>query len=88
MLLKAFETGLSDHHKLISAMMKSGSFKGFPQRKRKKALKEKIKHLENDQYSAFNSVFTNLLNEHAPLKTKTLRYNNKTFITKEILKKS
>ena len=30
---KTFETGLSDHHKLISTTMKSGSFKGPPQKK-------------------------------------------------------
>ena len=49
-------------------------------------MQEKLKHLENDAYSAFNSAFRNLLNEHAPLKTKILRYNNKTFITKELRK--
>ena len=54
----------------------------------KTALQEKLKHLENDVYSAFNSAFTNLLNEHAPLKTKILRHNNKTFITKNLEKKS
>ena len=30
---KTFETGLSDHHKLISKTMKSGSFKGSPKRR-------------------------------------------------------
>ena len=30
---KTFETGLSDHHKLISTTMKSGSFKGPPNKK-------------------------------------------------------
>ena len=78
--------------------MKSGSFKGSPRKKVyrlykyfdidlfKIALQEKLKHLENDAYSAFNSAFTNLLNEHAPLKTKILRHNNKTFITKKLRK--
>ena len=32
-LSKTFETGLSDHHKLISTIMKSGSFKASPQKK-------------------------------------------------------
>ena len=31
---KTFETGLSDHHKLISTTMKSGSFKG-PRKQRR-----------------------------------------------------
>ena len=30
---KTFETGLSDHHKLISTIMKSGSFKGSSRKK-------------------------------------------------------
>ena len=49
-------------------------------------MQEKLKHLENDTYSAFNSAFTIILNEHAPLKTKILRYNYKSFITKELRK--
>ena len=40
--------------------------------------------MENDAYSAFSSTATNLLNELAPFKTKIVRYNNKTFITKEL----
>ena len=97
-LFKTSETGLSAHHKLISTIMKSGNFKGCSRKKVyrsykyfdidlfKIALQEELKHLENDAYSAFNSDFTNLLNGHAPLKTKILRYNNKTFITKELIK--
>ena len=42
--------------------------------------------MENDAYSAFNSAFRILLNEHAPLKTKILRYNNKTFLGKQLRK--
>ena len=49
-------------------------------------LQEKLIHLENDAYSAFSSAFRVLLNEHAPLKTKIFRHNNKTFITKELRK--
>ena len=29
---KTFETGLADHHKLISTIMKSGCFKGRPKK--------------------------------------------------------
>ena len=32
-LSDTFETGLSDHHKLISAILKSGGFKGKPKEK-------------------------------------------------------
>ena len=37
------------------------------------AFQEKLIHLENDTYSALSSAFRVLLNEHAPLKTKTRR---------------
>ena len=39
----------------------------------KTALQEKLKHQENDTYSAFSSAFTNYLNTHAPFQTETLR---------------
>ena len=89
---------LSDHHKLILTIMKSGSFKGSPRKKVyrlykyfdidlfKIALQEKLIHLENDASSAFSSAFRVLLNEYAPLKTDILRYNIKNFITKELRK--
>ena len=79
--------------------MKSSSFKSSPRKKVYRsykyfdidlfniALQEKLKHLENDAYSTFSSAFRILLNEHALLNTKILRYNNKTFITKELRKK-
>ena len=73
--------------------MKSGSFKGSPQKKVIDSanililiLLEKLIHLENDACSTLSSGFRILLNEHAPLKSKRLRYNNKTFITKELRK--
>ena len=78
--------------------MRPCGFKGYPRKKVyrsykyfdidlfKIALQEKLIHLENDAYSAFSSAFRVLLNEHAPLKTKILRYNNKTFTTKELRK--
>ena len=49
-------------------------------------MQEKLIHLGNDAYNAFSSAFRVLLNERAPLKTKILRYNNKTFTTKELRK--
>ena len=33
-----FETGISDHHILISTVAKSGSFKGMPRRKISEAI--------------------------------------------------
>ena len=85
---QTFETGLSDHHKLISTIMKSGIFKGPPKKKiyrsYKKfdhecfsnALREELETLEGDTYGEFEKKFTNVLNTHAPIKTKMIRFNN------------
>ena len=95
---QTFETGLSDHHKLISTIMKSGIFKGPPKKKiyrsYKKfdhecfsnALREELETLEGDTYGEFEKKFTNVLNTHAPIKTKMIRFNNNVFITKELRK--
>lgn len=47
------------------------------------ALQEETSYLENDANSTFNSGFANVLNKHAPLKTKIRRYSTKTFMAKE-----
>ena len=52
------------------------------------ALKEKMIHFENDAYCMFSSAFLSVLNKYAPLKTKILRYNTKTFMKKELKKES
>ena len=71
---QTFETGLSDHHKLISMIMKSGIFKGPPPKKiywsYKKfdhecfssALREKLETLEGETYGEFEKKVTNVLN--------------------------
>ena len=93
-----FETGISDHHKLISTVAKSGSFKGRPQEKIyisyrsfnietfKKTLSYKSSRLESNSYSEFEKAFLTVLNNQAPLKTKFVRHNNNPFMTKELRK--
>ena len=97
-LSNAFETGISDHHKLVSTILKSGSFKGTPKikiyRSHKKfelenfngILKDKLENLTNDSYAEFEKVFLRELNKHAPLKKKILGYNSNAFMTKELRK--
>ena len=101
---KTFETGLSDHHKLISTTMKSGSFKGPPKKKIYRyyknfdianfscTLKGNLEKVNDTSYKSFESIFLNALNIYAPLKTKMLRFNNSAFMTKnlrkEIMKRS
>ena len=75
-----FETGLSDHHKLISTISKSGSFKGslrvkvyrsyksFNIDNFKSILNQKLNNLSSTAYYDSEEIFLRLLNKHAPLK--------------------
>ena len=63
-----FETGISDHHKLISTVAKSGSFKGRWREKTYrsyrsfnvetflKILRDKLSRLESNPYNKFDST--------------------------------
>ena len=94
-LSRLFETGLSDHHKLISVVMKSGVFRGPPRKKfyrsYKKfdlehfniALKSELEKLSDSAYNEFETAFCGVLNKHAPIKVKMLRHNNNSFMTKK-----
>ena len=96
-LSNTFETGISDHHKLVSTILKPGSFKGTPKIKIYRSyknfelenfnriLKDKLEKLTNHSYAEFE-VFLKELNKHAPLKKKILRHNNNAFMTKELRK--
>ena len=58
---QTFENGLSDHHKLISTIMKSGIFKGPPKKEiywsykkfDDKCFREELETLEGDIYGEF-----------------------------------
>ena len=76
-----FETDLSDHHKHISTIWKSGSFQGTPWIKvypsykffsinYKSILNQKLNNLSSTTYDDFEKTFLSLLNKHAPLKKK------------------
>ena len=97
-LSNTFETRISDDHKFISTVAKSGSFKGRPREKIyrsyrslnietfKKTLSDKLSRREGNFYSEFEKAFLTVLNKQAPLKTKFLRLNNSPFMTKELPK--
>ena len=96
-LSNTFETGISVHHKLISTIAKSGSFKGRPREKNyrsyrsfnietfKETLSNKLSRLESNSYSEFEKGLLTVLNKQAPSKTKFIRHNN-SFMTKELRK--
>ena len=93
-----FETCISDHHKLASTILKSGSFKGTPKMKIYRSykkfelenfnriLKDKLENLADHSYAEFEKVFLKELNKHAPLKKKILRHIDNAFMTKELRK--
>ena len=84
-LFNTFGTGIPDHHKLVSTILKPGSFKGTPKIKIYRSyekfelenvnriLKDKLENLTNHSYAEFEKVFLKELNKHAPLKKKILR---------------
>ena len=95
---KTIETGLSDHHMLIYTMFKAKfiklppkiiryrQYKNFDQTKFLNELYSKIGHLENLNCDIFIESFVKLLDHHAPIKTKSIRANNKEHVTKELRK--
>ena len=93
-----FETGLSDHHKLITAILRKTISKGnskkmfyrdykrFDQKKFETELKFKLNSQTNLTYSTFQAEFLEILNKIAPVKVKVLRFNNNAFMTKSLRK--
>ena len=93
-----FETGLSDHHKLITTILRKTISKGnskkmfyrdykrFDQKKFETELKFKLNSQTNLSYSTFQEVFLEILNKIAPVKVKVLRFNNNAFMTKSLRK--
>ena len=94
-----FETGLSDCHTLVHTMFKSTFYKLPPRKIAYRSyknfdnnlfIKEVDYHLQrsliSDEFTYFHNIITTILNKHAPVKKKTIRGNDKPFITKEIRK--
>ena len=90
---------LSANHKLISTIMKSSSFKRPPKKNIHRSYKnfsidtfndtlrinlDNIK--DNNTYGVFEKTFLEILDKQAPLKTKILRHNNNSFMSKELRK--
>ena len=97
-LSNTFEVGISDHHELVSTILKTGVVKGPPQVKIYRSYKNfdldsfnntleyKIKNLSSNDYDNLKKTFEDTLNIFAPLKKKTLRNNHSPFMTKELRK--
>ena len=93
-----FETGLSDFHLLIYTMLKVKYVKLPPKkiqyRKYKDFIAENflgdLRFFMNNcyisTYAEFETLFTSVLEYHAPLKTKFVRANHRPHVTKELRK--
>ena len=97
----SIETGLSDFHCMILTVLKGGFLKRGPKhinyRDYRKFSIENFredlhiklsKHIPADKinYDTFDSVVKNVLNEHAPIKRKSVRANDGPFVTKALRK--
>ena len=90
--------GVSDFHKLTAVSLKSHvlksprklkhfrNCKSFDENAFNEDLKSRLDSTEKLQYPLFESIFIDVLNTHAPIKTKTVRANNHQFMNKALRK--
>ena len=91
-------TGLSDFHKMAVTVMKSSYVKAKPKEITyrcyknfnpdvfKNDLKSAIEREQVQCYTNFEKYFMETLNKHAPVKTKTIRANQASYMTKALRK--
>ena len=93
---KVFEVGISDHHSFIITSLKMALVKGNAKTKLYRKYKDfnienfqkdLTENLKNDaNYYNFHKTFLKILDKHAPLKKKILRFDDNLFMTKELRK--
>ena len=95
---KTFCTGYSDFHKMTYTMMKLSYVKMPPKKLEYRCYKlfneehfladlsQALNLVQGSIYSIFENTFTQILDKHAPKKTKLIRANDKSFITKKLRK--
>ena len=90
-----FEIGISNHHELVTAVMEAKftkasskyvhyhNYKNFNEQDFKLELRGKLEvDVVDANYETFHNVYLNVLNKHAPIKTKVIRGNQAPYITK------
>ena len=97
----ALETGLSDHHKMTLAVLKSTFVKQKPIKLNYRSYTKFDENMFKDDllsslnsvncescltYDIFRNVYMKVLNKHAPEKQKTLRGNHQPFMNKKLSK--
>jgi hypothetical protein len=95
---KAFCTGYSDFHKMIYTMLKLSyvkmppkkinyrCYKNFNEQSFLEDLSMSLNSVQGGIYSIFEKTFLDVLNRHAPQKSKLVRANDKSYITKNLRK--
>ena len=97
---RTIETGLSDHHKMIIAVLKTyckkrepikrtyRSYKRFDWPNFRNVLKQNLVLFDKEcmNYEDFHEIFMKVLDKHAPQKTKLVRANNGPFMIKKLSK--
>ena len=97
---KVIATGLSDHHGMISTMLRTHvkniepskivfrSFKNFNEQSFLQDLEDCMQNRnfesEIEPFESFSDDFQNILDHHAPLKSKVVRGNDGPFMTKKL----
>ena len=93
-----FETGMSDFHKLTTTILRKTiskgnskkifyrDFKALDHNTFETRLQSKLNSKNIIDYSQFQSIFLEILNNIAPVKMKTLRFNNNPFMNKVLRK--
>ena len=91
-------TGLSDFHKMVVTVMKTTfpkaepqilcyrDYKNFDLYNFRTDLREQLSRVPEKDYIHFEITFLKVLEQHAPMKKKVLRANNKPYMTKTLRK--
>ena len=92
------EVGISDHHSFITTALRTQLIKENAKMKMyrdyktfninffKRDLQESLENHTSCGYSCFQNIFIELLNKHAPIKKKIMRFNNNPFMSKALRK--
>ena len=94
----AYESGLSDFHKLITTILRKSitkrnpgnilyrDYKIFDQKKFEDELRSQSESIKTVDYSQFHEIFLETLDAIAPVKKKILRFNHNPFMSKALCK--
>ena len=94
----AYESGLSDSHKLTTTILRKSITKGnpisipyrdhkiFDQKKFEDQLRSQLPSIKTVDYSQFHKIFLKTLDAIAPIKKEKLRFNHNLFMSKTLRK--